>query len=223
MPAPGAILLFIPGVLLFLAVLAVPVSVCVKYVKQQKRKFEDQIVAELEDSKAMKEVMDILTDVSHITESAMCSLQIDPGQYSCAINVTVRVFDIDYLCSLTIRNFRHFQEESISEASAGKISMQQLSEDLTELVRGTNQVLASNLLGQHQPVSYPFQILRELLMSTENGDVEITYPIVLEAELRKYRQLFLRYVEEKCPEIFLNCKIFSSSATYLTLYFTPVT
>lgn len=68
--------LFAPGIPLFLAVLVILISVCVKLVNHQKKETLSAQVAELEHSEAMKKVMDIFSDASHLTEGNICALSI---------------------------------------------------------------------------------------------------------------------------------------------------
>lgn len=175
---------------------------------------------ELTNTPAMNDAMNILTDLSHLSARCVCTLQIDPSQYSTAIDAFIRIVDIEASCGSAIDEFESFKKEKIAQSVAGKIEVAQMSEAVKTVEEDVNRTLAETLLNQNSPHSYPFSNLREFLKSAGNGDMEIKYPVaVLDANRQNQRQAFLKILQEKSTERFSNCKVLSSNATSVTMEF----
>lgn len=211
------------GAIIFLTVIIILV---VKYVKQQKREIrEDQIAAELEDSKAMEDAMKMLTDFSHLSVYGICLLYVATGEAECHINTELLLIDDGSFSKLQflLDHFKRYQADIIGKSVAGQITREEMSSKVQSEENTVNQLLAAELLNKQQPMSYPFMHLREFLKPVEDDNMEIKYPIVLESEMRDYRPIFLRVLREKITIVFSNCTVHSSNATSLTLYFSSVT
>lgn len=175
---------------------------------------------ELTNIPAMNNAMNMLTDISNLSARCVCTLQINPNQYSTAIDAFIRIVNIEASCGSIIQEFERFKKEKIAQSVAGEIEVAQMSAAVKAFEEDVNHTLAETLLNQSSPISYPFSNLREFLKSAGSGDMEIKYPIaVLDANIQNQRQAFLRTLQQKCTERFLNCKIISSDATSVTMEF----
>jgi len=211
--------------MLWLIIIAIAGYVIYKCVK---KKMENELVAqvaeELAYSEAMENALKMLTDISHLTTESIFRLDSDPqGYYSgvmSQINVSLSIFHIKSSCGSILHKIERLSE--VVQPTPGLDIMKEIRAR-EDQITDAYEIMKDLLLGGNAPVSDLFiPHLRggiKFRGNSDTGTMEST--IFLKASSQDERQIFLQLLQEKCVEAFLNCKIVSSSATSLTIEFTP--
>lgn len=168
----------------------------------------------------MGQALDLLKDISHIMSGAQCVISINSDTYSTAIDIEAEIFDSFACCSAVISDFENFKKNKIAQSMAGKIDVSQMSYEVKEREKAANEALITSIFGEYRPSAYPFLKLREFLKPSGNGNMKICYLlVVLEANQQNQRSKFLKLLQEKCLQTFINCKVITSDKSYFIIRF----
>ncbi len=171
-------------------------------------------------TKAVNDARALLMDISHLSLHCVCALRVAPGEYSTAIDASIRISGAESICGTVVREFECFKSEKVAQAVAGNIEVAQMSREVKAREEEVNQILSAKLLNRNYCGSYPFSNLIEYLKPIGNGDMEIEYPaVILDADMRNQRPACLRILQQKSIENFSNCRVISSNASSVTIEF----
>lgn len=212
--------------LIFIIAVAVYLVTASFLYMQSKKRIEAESLAQVTEtmahSQAMKDAMNMLTDVSHLTTASICRLRADQQDYysgiKSQIHVRLEILDFSF-CNTLFQQIEQLEE--VVKITPG-VDWQKEIKIRQNRITETYDVMRDVLLGNKEHVSYLFRGLRGDIKRSDDGNIGvIESAIFLEESAQDCRKIFLEILAEKGPTTFSNCKVDSLDESSLTLKFHP--